>query len=100
MRNKLSQYFMVVCVVVVLGLSVSPGVQAASEDTKATKRAVYQDDSTESMAEVNLRRDAEEKEYRQAMLSNGEESIALLIEIRDLLAQLNAREEQESLSQK
>ena len=92
MRKKLCRLFITIFIILLISLIMSSGVQAASKSTEATKRTVYQDDSTASMRVMNIRHDIEVKEYNQKILSNNEESIKLLKEIRDLLQQLNAKE--------
>lgn len=92
MRKKFSRHLTAIVIISMVSLFMSSAVQAGSKSTEATKRTVYQDDSTESMYEVNMRREAEMKEYKQKILSNGEASIRLLREIRDLLQELNEKE--------
>lgn len=92
MRRKSSTYLTAILVVSVLSLSVGRTVYAASKDLVASERDVYEDDSTESMRDVLIRREAESKEYKDKILSNNEESVGLLREIRDLLRELNAKE--------
>ena len=92
MRKKLSRHLAVIIIISMASLFMNSGVQAGSKSTEATKRTAYQDDSTESMYEVNRRLEAETKEYKQKILLNGEESIRLLREIRDLLQELNEKE--------
>ncbi len=90
--------FCLLCAVSILtGLIVVRTGQAGSESLKAEKRTIYQDDSGESMRDVYVRRETEDKEYKQKILSNSEESVILLKEIRDLLQQLNAREKKEAI---
>lgn len=91
MRKKTSNYLLVVLVVLTLILFVSQTVHAGSKSLAATKRNVYKDGSTESMRDVYTRRDAESKEYNRKMLSNSEESVRLLKEIRDLLRAQNTK---------
>jgi len=81
-------------VIALLLLSLMGGVeaQAGTKDMEATKRTKFKDDSAESMRDVFARREAEEEEYRQKMLSNSDQTIKLLIQVRDLLRQLNAKE--------
>ena len=55
------------------------------------KRKKFKDDSIESMRDVFARKEAEEEEYRQKMLSNSDQMVELLIQVRDLLMQLNAK---------
>jgi uncharacterized protein YlxW (UPF0749 family) len=79
-------------VMVLISFLAAGTVRAASKDMEAGKRTIYQDDSTESMRDVYVRLEAEEKEYKQKMLAYNEESIALLKEIRDLLRQPDTKE--------
>jgi len=65
--------------------------QAGTKDMEATKRTKFKDDSVESMRDVFARKEAEEDEYRQKMLSNSDQMIELLTQVRDLLRQLNAK---------
>ena len=67
-------------------------VQAGSKDMVAGKRTKFQDGSVASMRDVLARREAEEEAYRQKMLSNSDQTIALLTQVRDLLEQLNEKE--------
>ena len=92
MKKKLSRYLTAVVIVSMISLLVSTKAQAGSKDLEATKKAAYQDDSTESMRVVNLRLEAEKKERDQKILSNSEKSVKLLTEIRDLLQKLNEKE--------
>ena len=92
MRKNTSTYLSVILVVLALSLSVGQAVYAGSKDLVAGQRNIYKDDSTESMRDVYIRREAESKEYRETMLSNSKESVKLLREIRDLLQRSNAKE--------
>ena len=67
--------------------------QAGTKDMTATKRTKFKDDSVESMRDVLARKEAEDDEYRQKMLSNSDQAIELLTQVRDLLKQLNAKKE-------
>lgn len=92
MRKKASKYLSVILVVLALSPFVGQTVYAGSKDLVSSKRNIYKDDSTESMRDVYIRRDEESKEYKGKMLSNSEESVRLLREIRDLLQELNEKE--------
>ena len=72
-----------------VGLVGNTGVEAGSKDMVAGKRAIFKDDSIESMRDVFKRQEIEGKEYKKIMLINSEKSVKLLKEIRDLLRQLN-----------
>ncbi|MBN1868961.1 MAG: hypothetical protein JW847_00060 [Candidatus Omnitrophica bacterium] len=90
MRKFLLPYLLVV---LVLGLFAGQQpAYAGSKELVATKRDIFEDDSTQSMRDVYVRLEAEDKQYRQTMLNNSEESIRLLKEIRDLLQKLNEKE--------
>lgn len=67
-------------------------LQAASKDMVATKREVFQDDTSVSMRDMFAKRQAEEEEYRKVLMADSKESVRLLREIRDLLKDLNAKE--------
>ena len=67
-------------------------VQAGSKDMVASKRTKFKDDNVESMRDVFALREAEEEKYRQKMLSNSDQAIRLLMQVRDQLIQLNAKE--------
>ena len=66
-------------------------VEAGTKDMVATKRTKFKDDGVESMRDVFARKEAEEEEYRQKMLANGNQTIDLLRQVRDLLIQLNKK---------
>ncbi|MCK5082756.1 MAG: hypothetical protein KAR31_07595 [Candidatus Omnitrophica bacterium] len=88
MEKKASKY---VLVVLALSLFAGQNVYAGSKDMVASKRTMHKDDSTESMRDVYIRREKESKEYKEKMISNSEESIELLKEIRNLLRRLNEK---------
>jgi len=67
-------------------------VQAGTKDMEATKRTKFKDDGVESMRDVFARKEAEEEAYRQKMLSNSDQMVDLLADVRKLLVQLNAKE--------
>ena len=94
MRKKISVYLSGTLIILTLSLSVGQTVHAGSKDFNAGKRTIYQDDSTESMRDVYTRRETESKERQQAILSNSEESVRLLREIRDLLQKLYTLEQE------
>ncbi len=89
-RNGLLYLFVVTFVVG--NLALVGAVQAGNEKPESKKREIYQNDSTESMRDVYVRRNVESKEYREKILSNSEESVKLLKDIKDLLKQLNEKE--------
>ena len=91
MKKKVLKCLAVTLVVLGLSLLIGQVVHAGSKSLAATKRNVYKDGSTESMRDVYTRRDAESKEYNRKMLSNSEESVRLLKEIRDLLRAQNTK---------
>ena len=92
MKKKLFRQSIAIVIILVVSLPICSGAQAGNKSMEAAKRTIYQNDSTESMYEADLKREAEEKEYKAKVLSNGEESVKLLKEIRDLLQQLNEKE--------
>ena len=92
MGKKSSKYLLVTLVTLAIILVGGQSVYAGSKDLDAGQRNIYKDDSTESMRDVYIRREVESKEYKEKILSNSEESVRLLREIRDLLHKLNAKE--------
>ena len=66
-------------------------VEAGSKDMVATKKRKFKDDGVESMRDVFARKEAEEAEYRLKMLSNSDQTVKLLSQVRDLLIELNAK---------
>ena len=91
MRRKSLQYLTAIVIVLVLNLLVGTKVQAGSKKMIAGKKEVFKEDSAKSMSDVFKRSELENKEYRGKMIFNGEESVKLLKEIRDLLQQLNEK---------
>jgi len=91
MRKK--SVFGPIIVITFFMLSVSGGMiaQAGTKDMVATKRTKYKDDGVESMRDVFARKEAEEEEYREKMLSNSNQTVELLKQVRNLLRQLNAK---------
>ncbi len=89
MRNKVSFGVMVIIVSFLLSFMGGAEVQAGSKDMVAGKRTRYQDDRVASMRDVFAQREAEEDEYREKILSNSDQTIELLTQIRDLLESLN-----------
>ena len=94
MRKKISMYLSGMLIILTLSLSACPIVHAGSKDLNAGKRIIYQDDSTESMRDVYIRRETESKEHNQTIFSNSEESVRLLREIRDILQKLYTLEQE------
>ena len=91
--NRIPVINFVVIIAIIAGCVLTPRMaMAASTDMESTRRTKYVDGSTESLREVQLRRDEEMKEYRQKVIAHGEESVQLLKEIRDLLVELNEKE--------
>ncbi len=92
MRKTLFKHSIVVMIISMISLFVSTAaVQADSKDVESTNEWIFQNNTTENMRDVYVRRETETKEYNQKVLSNSEESIKLLKEIRDLLIKLNAK---------
>jgi len=67
----------------------SAGVLAGTKDMVAGKKDKFKDDNVESMRDVFSRRESEEREYKQKLLKNSNETVRLLNEIRKLLVKLN-----------
>ena len=67
-------------------------IHAGSRDMVATKRDVFQDDGSVSMRDMFKKREQDDERFRETLISNSEESIRLLREIRDLLVSLNEKE--------
>jgi len=91
MRNKNLFYIIVVVTLFSLSFLGMMEAQAGSKDLVATKRTKFKDNDVESMRDVFDVRDKKEDQYRQKMLSNSEQTIQLLTEVRDLLIRLNAK---------
>lgn len=89
MRNKVSFGVMVIIVSFLLSFMGGAEVQAGSKDMVSGKKTRFQDDSVTSMRDVFAQREAEEDEYREKILSNSDQTIELLTQIRDLLESLN-----------
>ena len=89
MRNKVLFGVMVVIVFFLLSFIGRIEVQAGSKDMISSKRTRFKDDNVASMRDVFAQKEAEEDEYRQKMLSNSDQTIELLTQIRDLLESLN-----------
>jgi len=92
MRRIFMNSLSVVVVVLAISFIGNPVVLAGSKDMVGGKRVMFQDDSVESMRDVFARREMDDKEYKEKMLANSDETIKLLTEIRDLLQQLNEKE--------
>jgi hypothetical protein len=92
MRNKILPCLFVVFALFVVSLMGGREVQAGSKDMVSSKRLKFEDDSVESMRDVFARKEAEEEEYRKKMLSNGDKTIELLTQVRDLLRTLNEKD--------
>lgn len=92
MRVKVSCCLTAMVILLASGPFAGGRAQAGSKDLVAGKRDKFQDDSVESLRESLERREEEERRYKEKTLSNGEETIGLLKEIRDLLRQLNEKE--------
>ena len=79
MKSKMAW---IIFVAVILGCSFITRIQAA-DNADPFK---YNPDSTVSMQEMYQRRDTESKAYKDDILKNSQKTVALLTEIRDLLA--------------
>ena len=82
MNKKGLRNLSVITIILAVSLLAVRGVQAENQDS-----------NTGNMREMIERRDTEGKEYKQRTLSNSEEGLRLLREIRDLLRQLNEKEQ-------
>lgn len=91
MRKKYVMILPVAMIALAL-VFLSQELYAASKDMVASKREVFQDDSVISMRKMFTKRQSEDKEHRETLMSNSEESVRLLREIRNLLRELNAKE--------
>lgn len=87
MREKTLVTLLIMIGVLVIGSA----AYAGSEDMDTSKRKIYQNNTTESMRDVYIRRESEDKAYKDKLLLNSNESVKLLKEIRNLLKQLNAK---------
>lgn len=85
MRNKILFGVMVVIVFFLLSFMGGIEVQAGSKDMVSSKRTRFKNDNVASMRDVFAQKEAEEDEYRKKMLSNSDQTIELLMQIRDLL---------------
>jgi len=92
MRKKSVIGPIIVIALFLLSVMGSIEAQAGTKNMEATKRTKFKNDSVESMRDAFIRKEAEEKEYRQKMLSNSDQTVQLLMQVRDLLRQLNKKE--------
>ncbi len=91
MRKKSVFSPMIIIMLLVLSLMGGMVAQAGTKDMDATRRTKFKDDSVESMRDVFDRKEAEEKAFRQTMLSNSNKTVELLSQVRDLLIKLNEK---------
>jgi len=91
MKKKFRRYLVMMTAVLALSLFGGTIGQVDSQETIASKRIKPKYESAANILDETKRNEIEDKAYRDKMLSNSQESIELLKEIRDLLQQLNAK---------
>ena len=91
MRTKNMMGLLVIMAALALAL-LAQDLYAGSKDLVATKRDIFQDDTAVSMRDMYVKREQEDKAFRETLMANSEESVKLLREIKVLLQRLNEKE--------
>lgn len=94
----MKKFFLYCLAITIIMFSVSfsniISAHAGSKDMVAGKKEKFKDDSVENMRDLMEKSTIESKAYKERMLSNSDQTVALLKEIRDLLQQLNEEDDE------
>jgi len=94
MRKKFLCPLGITVIIISVSFSSIHPVYAGSKEMEAKKREKFKDDDVVSMKDLMDKREAESEAYKAKMLSNGDKTVVLLKEIRDLLRQMNEEKEE------